>query len=97
MISTTIDRVEVGIRELRLNLSRYVARARQGTIVVVTDHGSPVARLGPVEAGDDVFARLVHEGLITPGRRPNGRPLPPLVDPRGVTGSVSDLVLEDRG
>lgn len=91
-----MDRVEIGIRELRLNLSKYVARARKGMSVVVTDHGSPVARLGPVEDGDDVFARLVRDGLITPGRRPSGRPLPPLVDERGVKGSVSDLVLEDR-
>ncbi len=40
-----MERVEVGIRELRLNLSRYVARAKTGTEVIVTDRGRPVARL----------------------------------------------------
>jgi len=92
-----MDRVEVGIREFRLNLSKYVARARQGTNVIVTDRGHPVARLGPLEEEEDTFARLVREGLITPARRPRSAPLPPLVDEAEVTGSVSELVLEDRG
>jgi prevent-host-death family protein len=92
-----MDRVEVGIRELRLNLSKYVARARRGTNIVVTDHGRPVARLGPLEEDEDTFARLVREGIIIPARRPKRAALPPLVDEADVTGTVSDLVLEDRG
>ncbi len=91
-----MDRVEVGIRELRLNLSRYVARARRGTNVIVTDHGEPVAKLGPIEEEEDTFARLVREGLITPGKRRGSPTLPPLVDEADVAGSVSDIVLEDR-
>lgn len=92
-----MDRVEVGIRDLRLNLSRYVARARRGTNVIVTDRGQPVARLGPLEEGEDTFARLVREGVITPGRRHRkSTPLPPLVDDADVTGLVSEIVLEDR-
>lgn len=92
-----MDRVEVGIRELRLNLSRYVARARRGTTVIVTDHGEPVARLGPLDDGESTFARLVREGLVIPGRRSRtSAGLPPLADPGDATGSVSDIVLEDR-
>lgn len=94
-----MERVEVGIRELRLNLSRYVARVRDGVEVIVTDRGHPVARLGPIDRGDEevesVYDRLVREGLIIPGRRRKG-PLPPLIDSSGVHGSVSDLLLEDR-
>jgi prevent-host-death family protein len=92
-----MERVEVGIRELRLNLSKYVTRVRGGTEVIVTDHGRPVARLGPLEEDEDSFARLVREGIIIPGRRPKRVALPPLVDKADVTGTVSDLVLEDRG
>ena len=92
-----MERVEVGIRELRLNLSRYVARVRGGAEVIVTDHGNPVARLGPLDEDEDTFARLVREGLITSGKRPRSAPLPPLIDEADVTDSVSELVLEDRG
>lgn len=95
-MGTTIDRVEVGIRELRLNLSRYVARARQGTEVIVTDHGRPVARLVQLEDDDAMYARLVREGVITPAKRPKSTTLPPLVDASDVHGSVSELLLEDR-
>jgi prevent-host-death family protein len=96
-----MERVEVGIRELRLNLSRYVARVRDGGAeVIVTDRGRPVARLGPVDDEqrevDEVFERLVREGVIIPGHRRRKRPLPPLVDASEVHGSVSELLLEDR-
>jgi prevent-host-death family protein len=95
-----MERVEVGIRELRLNLSRYVARVREGGVeVIVTDRGEPVARLSPIDGADEevesVYERLVREGLIIPGRRRKA-PLPPLIDSSGVHGSVSDLLLEDR-
>ena len=57
-----MERVEVGIRELRLNLSKYVARVRSGTEVIVTDHGNPVARLGPIDAQEAHIERLIREG-----------------------------------
>ena len=92
-----MDRVTVGIRELRLNLSLYVARVRGGTEVIVTDHGRPVARLVPVEDDDALYARLVREGRITPALRPKSTPLPFPVELEGeVTASVSELLLEDR-
>jgi prevent-host-death family protein len=93
-----MERVKVGIRELRLNLSRYVARAKNGTEVVVTERGQPVARL--VQIGDDeddaVFDRLVREGIITPALRPKRKTLPPPVKLEGDGPLVSEMVLEDR-
>jgi prevent-host-death family protein len=91
-----MERVEVGIRELRLNLSRYVARAREGAQVIVTDHGRPVARLGPVETGETGRARLIREGRLTPARRPRSTTLPPPIPLSGEGPLVSETVLEDR-
>lgn len=95
-----MERVEVGIRELRLNLSRYVARAREGAEVIVTDRGKPVARLGPIDderRADEVYERLVREGLVIPGRRRRKRAsLPPAIPLEGDGPLVSDIVLEDR-
>lgn len=91
-----MERVEVGIRELRLNLSRYVARVRTGTEVIVTDHGRPVARLGPIEDGETKRARLIREGTLTPARRPKSTTLPPPIPLIGEGPLVSEMVIEDR-
>ncbi|MDE3138998.1 MAG: type II toxin-antitoxin system prevent-host-death family antitoxin [Acidobacteriota bacterium] len=37
----------IGVRELRQNASRYLARVAQGETIQVTDHGRPVALLVP--------------------------------------------------
>lgn len=93
-----MKRVEVGIRELRLNLSRYIVRAKTGIEVVVTERGRPVARLVRIGADEDdaVYARLVREGVITPAQRPKSTTLPPPVPLEGEGPLVSEMVLEDR-
>lgn len=92
-----MERVEVGIRELRLNLSRYVGRVKEGTEVIVTEHGRPVARLIQIESGEAKRARLIREGLLTPARQPKRTKLPPPVPLIGEGPLVSEMVLEDRG
>lgn len=91
-----MERVEVGIRELRLNLSRYVARARAGTEVIVTDHGRPVARLGPIDEEEAHHERLIREGIVKPAKRPKSTTLPPPIPLVGEGPLVSEMVLEDR-
>jgi prevent-host-death family protein len=84
--------MEVGIRELRADLSRYVKRVRTGDEIVVTDRGKPVARLAPLK-GERTIDRLIREGLVTPAPRPwRGRTLPEPID----AGPLSDLVVEGR-
>ncbi|MBA3300266.1 MAG: type II toxin-antitoxin system Phd/YefM family antitoxin [Thermoleophilaceae bacterium] len=57
----------VGIRDMRQNLSRYLARARRGESFEVTDRGTPVARLVPSQPAGDPIAWLVEElGAIPP-------------------------------
>ncbi|MDQ3974407.1 MAG: type II toxin-antitoxin system prevent-host-death family antitoxin, partial [Actinomycetota bacterium] len=53
--------VEVGIRELRNALSRYLARVRRGETLLVTDRGRPVARILPARVPEDL-AVLLGEG-----------------------------------
>jgi prevent-host-death family protein len=50
----------VGVRELRQNLSRYLARVKEGEDLIVTEHGREVARLVPADAGAyaDLAARF---------------------------------------
>ncbi|HEX3174327.1 MAG TPA: type II toxin-antitoxin system prevent-host-death family antitoxin [Solirubrobacterales bacterium] len=51
----------VGVRELRQNLSRYLAEVKQGESFVVTERGREVARLTPSGPADSPIARLVAE------------------------------------
>ena len=83
--------MEVGIRDLRDNLSRYLERARAGEEVVVTDHGRAVARIVAFDV-ERPIDRLVREGRVTPAPsrvRKRPRPAP-------ASGTVSDLVAEQR-
>ena len=83
--------MDVGVRELRNNLSRHLAEVRAGHTVTVTDHGRPVARIVPVDRLTK-YEQLVAEGRITKGRRPK-RPAP---EPIVADGTVSDLIAEQR-
>ncbi len=82
---------EVGVRELRNNLSRYLDRIQRGEEVVVTDRGRAIARVLPV-SGERTIDRLVREGKVTPAVRP-GRTLPKRVKAKG---AISDLVADQR-
>jgi prevent-host-death family protein len=83
--------MEVGVRELRDHLSRYLDRVRDGDEVVVTDRGRAIARVVPV-GSERVLDRLIAEGIVTPARRPKRRAGKPIK----AKGTVSDLVADQR-
>ena len=62
---------QVGIKELRDGLSRYIEDVHEtGRPLIITDRGKPVAKLVPLEPWDERYARLVAEG---PSRHPPSR------------------------
>jgi prevent-host-death family protein len=83
--------VEVGVRELRNNLSQYLERVQSGEEVLVTDRGRAIARVLPLGA-PRTLDQLVDEGLITPARQTKRRSRPPIK----AAGTVSDLVSDQR-
>ncbi len=83
--------MDVGIRELRAGLSRYVERVKEGEEIVVTEHGRPVARLVPVN-GERKIDRLIREGVVRRAQRAKG----PMPEPIRIKGTVSDIVIEQR-
>jgi prevent-host-death family protein len=88
----------VGVRELRQNLSVYLDRVKEGETLEVTEHGHPVARLGPAPAPrSSVLERLLAEGRATPPSRNLDDVLaePQIEVPAGVR-SVSDALRESR-
>ena len=84
--------MEVGIRELRGNLSDYLARVREGDEVIITDRGTAFARIVPIK-GRRTLERAIAEGLVTPASQPSRARPARRVKSRG---SVSDLVGEQR-
>lgn len=85
-------RVEVGVRDLRNNLSRYLDDVREGVEIVVTDRGKPFARLTGLDERRSKLQDLIDQGLARPPVDPSGRLPAPI---RG-TGPVSDLIAEQR-
>lgn len=70
---------EVGLRELRAQLSLYVKHAAEGREIVVTDRGRRVARLSAL--GDDPIAELSARGLVQkPERRVVDSSAKPAID-----------------
>lgn len=56
---------QVGIRELRQNLSVYLRRVEAGETLEVSDRGKTVALLTPLPASTSVLDRLIAEGRAT--------------------------------
>jgi prevent-host-death family protein len=86
--------VSIGIRELRQHASRYIALAKSGQRVAVTDRGRLVAYLVPADSGSPLD-RLAATGQYEP---PAGNILDLLPPPAAPEGSrpLSEVVQELR-
>lgn len=82
---------EVGVRALHDRLSEHLERVEDGTEIVVTRRGRPIARLSAVN-DTDPLQDLVRRGLVTPPDRPRGARRARVQ----ARGSVSELVAEQR-
>ena len=87
-------RVEVGVRELRENLSDWLDRAAAGEEILVTERGKPKAVITAAESAWDC---MVREGRITP-RTGTGPPeLPRQLEWIGDGPTLSDYLMYNRG
>jgi prevent-host-death family protein len=85
---------QVGVRELRQNLSRYLRLVAEGERFEVTEHNLPVAVLGPLPGRGSALERLVAEGRIVPARLDLTELGPPPELPRDV--SISEALAAER-
>jgi prevent-host-death family protein len=67
MLDHTIT-AAVGVRELRQNLSVYLARIASGETLEVTDRGRAVAILAPIRPESSSLERLNAAGLVIPAK-----------------------------
>ena len=90
--------LSIGIKNLKNNLSRYLARVKKGEIVLVTERGRPIARIVKEGAeGEnflDALTPMIVEGSLSLPERQINRDIP---DPISVKGKpISEMVVEDR-
>ena len=87
--------MDVAISTLRAELSRWIELVRAGEEVVVTDRGTPVARLLSVDTAP-LLDQLARDGVLS---KPHSADRPRARDAVRVraSGPVADLVSEQRG
>ena len=85
--------MEVGVKELRANLSHWLEMVREGQEIVVTDRGRPVARLVGTP-WTPALDRLVERGLVRLPLEPR-RPASQIARVKA-KGSVAELVGDQR-
>jgi prevent-host-death family protein len=96
--------MQVSMKELKANLSRYLKAVRAGKDVVVTSRGHPVARLVPLTLSneaeptkDELLRRLNQVPGIAMGKgtgKPKGSKKPIEIKPGERT--LSEIVIESR-
>jgi prevent-host-death family protein len=86
---------KIGIRELRQHASRYVAMAKAGKRIAVTDRGELVAYLVPAEESGTAFQRMVAAGQVQLAVGNLMDLLPPPPAPPG-SRPLSEVLLEMR-
>lgn len=58
--------LQIGVKELKDNLSAYLRQVKAGATVTITERGQPIGRLVPVQKSVDArLQELVTSGLIT--------------------------------
>ena len=91
--------MEVSVRELKANLSRYLKLIEEGKSLDVTRYRRRVARIVPVkdtskDSENKKMAKLLKSGMVAwSGKKPSEGRIRPVI--KGKT--VSEMVLEERG
>ena len=86
--------MDVAISALRAELSSWIERARSGEEIVVTDRGTPVARLLAVDTAP-LLDQLVERGVVSKPQRTD-RPTARGARRVRASGPIADLVGEQR-
>jgi prevent-host-death family protein len=87
--------MDVGVRELKQRLSKYLERAARGETIRVTDRGVPKAILGPVPGSLRLDDGIAEGWIAAPKRR--GVPPPARVRRARSTVRIEEALAEDRG
>jgi prevent-host-death family protein len=88
-----LEPLSFGVRELRQSASQILDQVKEGSVVEITEHGIPVARLVPIARS--LYEEFVEAGFITPASNPEWRPTKSPAKLKG-TRSASQVLLDMR-
>ena len=91
--------MDVGVRELRQNLSVYLERIKLGETLRITERGQPVALLTPLNGEMSRLDALIAAGRARPGRGGRLEDIEPYVlppDPGRSATPATDALAEQR-
>jgi prevent-host-death family protein len=94
----------MGVTELKASLSEQLARVKAGEVVLVTEHGRPIAKIVPLslaapeaaDPGDGADDELVRSGVLLAPERPLDDSFWTLPCPKDPTGRVLAALLDER-
>ena len=87
----------VGVRELRQNLSVYLDRVKNGETLEVTEHGQPIAQLGPRPAKPhSIIDQMIADGRASPATFDHRKIPPPPPDPKPGGPTLTEILLQMR-
>jgi prevent-host-death family protein len=88
---------QVGVRELKNSLSRYLGRVKDGEIITITDRNKPVARLVPISAQPaETLLKMLEDGRAAwLGGKPGYNSTPVYSEP-GKGKTLGTIAAEDR-
>lgn len=86
--------MDVTVSALRAELATWIDRARAGEEIVITDRGTPVARVLAIDA-TPLIDQLTQQGVLSRPRRLD-RPAGRGASRVQARGSVAELVSEQR-
>jgi len=95
----TVVNQQVGIKELKDNLSAYLRQVKAGATLTITEHGQPIGCLAPIQKSVEArLQELVDAGMITwNGKKyqPDSSRSRPLLS-SDTPKTAAEIVLEDR-
>ena len=98
-MNITAVNLQIGIKELKDNLSAYLRQVKAGATLTITEHGQPIGRLVPLQKSIEArLQELVAADLITwNGKKylPDPSRARPLLSPDALK-TAAEIVLEDR-
>ena len=90
--------IQAGIKEIKNNLSRYLARVKDGEEVMITERGKAIARIikenSKSMAIRAALAQWIDRGIVIMPSSSPGREAP--VRYRATGKTVAEMVIEDR-
>ena len=87
-----------GIKDIKNNLSRYLAQVKAGEEIVITERGKPIARIIKENEKNnkirEALAPLIRKNMVSMPVQPIDRKAPARVKASGKL--TSEIVVEDR-